>query len=550
MVNGFTKLKTESGDIYLSEIENHILNKMDFRTLLEYIRKNDAWQNQQDILISEKVDIFDPRLTDAREPLEHTHNINDIEGVYSRDEINQLVYELRENILSEYKKLPNTIKADIEARIAEAEAKYNELKKQIKSAPKTSKTEKQVFYIGDSEQSQKLSELKKENREILDTITKLVEQQLNYEEMQDNIIKRLTDIKQPKGDEKYRQVNIVGGGGSNFDRLKFLYDVDVEGVTDGQVLKYNSSLEKWVASNDEAGDVDSVNGQTGAVNLNLEDVTTIGATTTNNITIDSGGLVNSALNINGATHHALVSTATDEFKIRDTSASVDRVKIANTGALTVNEAYTLPVADGTNGQVLTTDGAGNVTFEDASGGSGSSGGSGEVQYSDGAGGFTSSTSFKYNGINLLLDSGGNAYLGSGTLALAGTNTIVYANKFNFMNTSGTADGNTYWYQAGSDECNLLVGGKEYIRCREIGTANNIFYFNEDNHDINYQFGTALEDNTLAIDGATGVCSFKRQVFLADTTEPSTPTGGGVLYVESGALKYKGSSGTVTTLGVA
>jgi hypothetical protein len=39
--------------------------------------------------------------------------------------------------------------------------------------------------------------------------------------------------------------------------------------------------------------------------------------------------------------------------------------------------------------------------------------------------------------------------------------------------------------------------------------------------------------------------------LNATAAPSgTPTGGGVLYVESGALKYKGSSGTVTTLGVA
>lgn|SRR5574337_410601 len=36
-----------------------------------------------------------------------------------------------------------------------------------------------------------------------------------------------------------------------------------------------------------------------------------------------------------------------------------------------------------------------------------------------------------------------------------------------------------------------------------------------------------------------------------TTVPTTnPTGGGVMYVEAGALKYRGSSGTVTTLGVA
>jgi hypothetical protein len=40
------------------------------------------------------------------------------------------------------------------------------------------------------------------------------------------------------------------------------------------------------------------------------------------------------------------------------------------------------------------------------------------------------------------------------------------------------------------------------------------------------------------------------VFLANHAEPATPSGGGVLYVESGSLKYKGSSGTVTTLGPA
>jgi hypothetical protein len=36
-----------------------------------------------------------------------------------------------------------------------------------------------------------------------------------------------------------------------------------------------------------------------------------------------------------------------------------------------------------------------------------------------------------------------------------------------------------------------------------------------------------------------------------TTVPTTnPTGGGILYVEAGALKYRGSSGTITTLGAA
>ena len=40
------------------------------------------------------------------------------------------------------------------------------------------------------------------------------------------------------------------------------------------------------------------------------------------------------------------------------------------------------------------------------------------------------------------------------------------------------------------------------------------------------------------------------LYIGNGTTPGTPTAGGVLYVESGALKYKGSSGTVTTLGAA
>jgi hypothetical protein len=41
------------------------------------------------------------------------------------------------------------------------------------------------------------------------------------------------------------------------------------------------------------------------------------------------------------------------------------------------------------------------------------------------------------------------------------------------------------------------------------------------------------------------------VFVANSTAPgSNPTAGGYMYVESGALKYRGSSGTVTTVGPA
>ncbi len=50
----------------------------------------------------------------------------------------------------------------------------------------------------------------------------------------------------------------------------------------------------------------------------------------------------------------------------------------------------------------------------------------------------------------------------------------------------------------------------------------------------------------ALNGGTGVAFIGN----AGAAPSSNPTGGGILYVESGALKYRGSSGTVTTLGAA
>jgi len=59
------------------------------------------------------------------------------------------------------------------------------------------------------------------------------------------------------------------------------------------------------------------------------------------------------------------------------------------------------------------------------------------------------------------------------------------------------------------------------------------------------------DGSLGLGGAS-FGSGAKVVFIADaTTTPTTnPTGGGILYVESGALKYRGSGGTVTTIGPA
>ena len=81
----------------------------------------------------------------------------------------------------------------------------------------------------------------------------------------------------------------------------------------------------------------------------------------------------------------------------------------------------------------------------------------------------------------------------------------------------------------------------------IASGNNIrFRFSKSadsylNGTGNVGIGTTTPSEKLTLDG--------RQ-FLSNQTAPGTPTAGGIIYVESGALKYIGSSGTITTLGVA
>ena len=73
----------------------------------------------------------------------------------------------------------------------------------------------------------------------------------------------------------------------------------------------------------------------------------------------------------GATVAFLADGSTGEsilYHDGDQKIATKSTGIQTTGTVNVNGAYTLPTSDGTNGQVLTTDGSGAVTFADASGG--------------------------------------------------------------------------------------------------------------------------------------------------------------------------------------
>jgi len=64
-------------------------------------------------------------------------------------------------------------------------------------------------------------------------------------------------------------------------------------------------------------------------------------------------------------------------------------------------------------------------------------------------------------------------------------------------------------------------------------------------------GITIGSSTVTIEsGITSLVISQVSTLLNQTAPSGTPSGGGYLYVESGELKYKGSSGTVTTIAAA
>jgi hypothetical protein len=81
-----------------------------------------------------------------------------------------------------------------------------------------------------------------------------------------------------------------------------------------------------------------------------------------------------------------------------------------------------------------------------------------------------------------------------------------------------------------------------LHIRNINNGLDAMLFEQRATQANIQFLSA----TKAFGGGVGVLGIAN----ANTVPTTNPSGGGVLYVESGALKYRGSSGTVTVVGAA
>jgi hypothetical protein len=176
------------------------------------------------------------------------------------------------------------------------------------------------------------------------------------------------------------------------------------------------------------------------------------------------------------------------------------------------------------------------------------------------GGYLGTTSaspmrFATNGnINMVLDSSGNlglgvtpsAWGGSFKALQVGVGTALYNNA----GPNGTFLGSNFYYNGSvnryiSSDMASAYGqsnGQHQWFIAPSGTAGNAITFT--------QALTLTAAQNLLLGGTSDPASAAKCIVIYNGTAPTGNVAGGILYVEAGALKYRGSSGTVTTLAAA
>jgi hypothetical protein len=143
---------------------------------------------------------------------------------------------------------------------------------------------------------------------------------------------------------------------------------------------------------------------------------------------------------------------------------------------------------------------------------------------------TSSASNTFGEHNFISDNGtkGFIYWGGSTYA-GGSNTALINNSF-CIGSRATAD--NFVLTANSGGILFTLGG----------------FMNDANTRVKIStLGTVIAGGSAASTVAQETLHLNGRFYMLNTSVPSTPTSGGVTYVEGGSLKFKGSSGTVTVL---
>jgi hypothetical protein len=195
--------------------------------------------------------------------------------------------------------------------------------------------------------------------------------------------------------------------------LDSLSDVDVLSATNGQVLYYDANTSTWRPFSLSS----TFNGGTITNALNIQNTTTSSTSGTGALIVSGGAGIGGALHVGGiltaetgltvstggatitgnssvtgtfSSSSTIIVRSASELRFNETSND-NYIAFKAPGNLTVNTVYQLPSADGTSGYVLSTNGAGALSWVAQSGGGGGGGSTNPP------GGITGDIQFNNNG---------------------------------------------------------------------------------------------------------------------------------------------------------
>ena len=242
------------------------------------------------------------------------------------------------------------------------------------------------------------------------------------------------------------------------------------------------------------------------------------------------------------------------------SSAADQITLGHTDqTVRISSSYTLPTTDGTNGQVLTTDGSGSVTFADAGGGGGN-----PDLYRDNASGATTPSATGTNAVAIGSSSNANSSaaiaLGDSAKAL-GSDTLVLqkGRASGSQATSIAVHNNSSAY--GSNHLGAVSIGSHAKSTQDYSFA--LGYYSQANANYAMAFGRGANAGHIssAAIGHNAATTSANQIALGSTSDTvkisgtytlptSDGTNGQVLTTDgSGAVTFAdagGGGGTTTT----